>query len=78
MMLSARRSLAALALSLAPIALPLVVVTALAVPAGMLGRRIGYRNALLLGTVVLSLSLIGACAAPSAAGGPIPRPRAPV
>lgn len=50
------------------LALPLVVVTVLAVPAGMLGRRIGYRNTLLLGTVVLTLSLIGACAAPSAAG----------
>ncbi len=50
------------------VALPLVVVTVVAVPAGMLGRRIGYRNTLLLGTVVLSLSLIGACAAPSAAG----------
>lgn len=50
------------------LALPLVVVTVLAVPAGMLGRRIGYRNTLLLGTVVLTLSLIGACAAPSATG----------
>ncbi len=50
------------------LALPLVVVTVLAVPAGMLGRRISYRNTLLLGTVVLTFCLIGACAVPSVAG----------
>lgn len=50
------------------LALPLVTVTVLAVPAGMLGRRIGYRNTLILGTAVLVTSLAGACVAPSAAG----------
>jgi len=50
------------------LALPLVAVTVLAVPAGVLGRRIGYRNTLLWGVVALVVSLVGTSVAPSAAG----------
>ncbi|MBU1048893.1 MFS transporter [Candidatus Bipolaricaulota bacterium] len=41
------------------VALPPVVVTLSAIPMGMLGHRIGFRTALLVGVVLMAISMVG-------------------
>ena len=41
------------------VALPSIVVTVVAIPAGFLGDRIGYKRALLLGMILMLVSIIG-------------------
>jgi MFS family permease len=50
------------------LAIPLVVVCAFALPAGALARRIGYRNALVIGLAAYACAIVGLCVLPTRVG----------
>ncbi|MEW5826265.1 MAG: MFS transporter [Candidatus Bipolaricaulota bacterium] len=50
------------------LAIPLLVVCSLALPAGALGRRLGYRRALLAGVAAYAAAIVGLAAFPTSLG----------